>query len=226
MARVQASAVRGTLLQVDGSVPCVPSAKTCPHPPPHPGQSGGYWACTPSCPAPSPCCGLHTPPYRDRPRCVGVWVWVGGGVAAAVAGGGQRLRFLFFGTWKPAIPSASPPPDALPPPPCPHVQKYFHTTDATLALWLDWGPVAFCITVLPALWLLHRRRTGLATSIRLGLSACTLAALLRLAPEAMSPTGRTSPTALAITHIAQVRAIYRRPACTGWVACADMARRH
>ena len=81
-------------------------------------------------------------------------------------------------------------------------QSFFGTGNGTLALWLDWGPVAFCVTVLPALWLLHRRRTGLATSIRLGLTLCTVASLLRLLP--LVTGSHKGWGALAITHVAQV----------------------
>jgi hypothetical protein len=82
-------------------------------------------------------------------------------------------------------------------------QDFFSTPPDTLSLWLDWGPVAFCLTVLPALWLLHRSRAGLRVSIRLGLTLCALSAALRLVPAWLPRSQRGSAASLAITHIAQ-----------------------
>ena len=82
-------------------------------------------------------------------------------------------------------------------------QDFFATSPDTLSLWLDWGPVAFCFTVLPSLWLLHRSRAGLRVSIRLGLTLCTLSAALRLLPAWLPRAQRASALSLGVTHLAQ-----------------------
>ena len=82
-------------------------------------------------------------------------------------------------------------------------ESFFSTTQDTLGLWLNYGPIAFCVTCIPSLWLLHRSRAGLQLSIRLGLTLCTLASLLRLIPAWLPASQRGAPLALAVTHVAQ-----------------------
>jgi hypothetical protein len=84
-------------------------------------------------------------------------------------------------------------------------RDYLQTNNDTLNLWLNWGPVAFCFSVFPAQWLLSRARTGLRDSIRLGLSLCLLASLIRLYPTFLTPQQRLDQHTLciALTHIAQ-----------------------
>ena len=82
-------------------------------------------------------------------------------------------------------------------------EAYLHVDETTLDLWLDYGPIAFCVTVLPSMALLSARgTTGLRDSIRLGLCLCTLAAALRALPL-LFPSQFSAPGALALVHIAQ-----------------------
>jgi hypothetical protein len=82
-------------------------------------------------------------------------------------------------------------------------EAFFSTSQDTLGLWLNYGPIAFCFTVLPALWLLHRSRAGLRVSIRLGLTLCAFSAALRLLPAWLPASQRGSALSLAATHLAQ-----------------------
>ena len=86
--------------------------------------------------------------------------------------------------------------------------SWLSASPETLDLWLDWGPVAFCLSVLPSLWLLSSRRTGLQLSIRLGFALCSLAAALRCLPLLLPASARAAlgpghTACLAITHVAQ-----------------------
>ena len=80
-------------------------------------------------------------------------------------------------------------------------KAYLSCSDDTLSLFLDWGPVAFCLSVFPAQYLLSSSRSGLQRSIRLGYGLCLLAAALRLLPAALPPSQRAS--ALPAVHLAQ-----------------------
>jgi CP family cyanate transporter-like MFS transporter len=82
-------------------------------------------------------------------------------------------------------------------------EQYLNVSEATLDLWLDYGPIAFCVTVLPALSLLSARgAAGLRDSIRCGLCLCAFSAALRALPLAF-PSRFSAPGALALVHVAQ-----------------------
>ena len=88
-------------------------------------------------------------------------------------------------------------------------RDYLGVDDSALDLLLDWGPIAFCITVFPATWLLGARPDGLAISIRLGAALCFFAALLRCVPlivggDARAAAGTAAHSwTLAAVHIGQ-----------------------
>jgi hypothetical protein len=82
-------------------------------------------------------------------------------------------------------------------------KAFLRTTDDTLSLFLDWGPLAFCLSAFPAQYLLSASRSGLQRSIRLGFGLCLLAAALRLLPAWLPPAQRAQPAALAAVHLAQ-----------------------
>ena len=82
-------------------------------------------------------------------------------------------------------------------------KAYLGASDDTLSLFLDWGPIAFCLAAFPAQYLLSASRSGLQRSIRLGFALCLLAAALRLLPVALPPAQRGAPAALAAVHAAQ-----------------------
>ena len=75
--------------------------------------------------------------------------------------------------------------------------------DNTLDLWLDYGPIAFCLAVLPATALLtNRGPRGISDSIRVGLCLCAAAAGLRVVPMLL-PGGYNTRGGILLVHIAQ-----------------------
>jgi MFS family permease len=84
-------------------------------------------------------------------------------------------------------------------------KSFLQTDDATLDMWLDWGPVAYCCSVAPALWLLSSRRNGLQLSVRLASFLCLAASLLRCVPLLFSEEQRSanSVVLLGVIHAAQ-----------------------
>jgi hypothetical protein len=84
-------------------------------------------------------------------------------------------------------------------------RSWLNTDNQTLDLWLDWGPVGYCVSVAGALFLLSSRRDGLRISVRLAAGLCFTASLLRCVPIAMSPATRAAnhDAVLAIIHVAQ-----------------------
>jgi hypothetical protein len=102
----------------------------------------------------------------------------------------SALQSLLWMTWS-SVPVAS----------CAYLS--IPSCNATLDLWLDYGPIAFCIAVVPATALLSLRGPhGIRDAIRLGLALCTLASLARALPLIL-PGGYSTPGGIAIVHVAQ-----------------------
>lgn len=102
----------------------------------------------------------------------------------------SALQSLLWMTWS-SVPVAS----------CAYLS--IPSCNATLDLWLDYGPIAFCIAVVPATALLSQRGPrGISDAIRLGLLLCTLASLARALPLIL-PGGYNTPGGIAIVHVAQ-----------------------
>lgn len=65
-------------------------------------------------------------------------------------------------------------------------RDYLGVTDTTLDLWLDWGPIAFILSVFIASHLLSVRRDGLQLSMRIAACLCFCAAVVRCVPILLS----------------------------------------
>lgn len=84
-------------------------------------------------------------------------------------------------------------------------REWLQTDNQTLDLWLDWGPVAFCVAVIPATWLLGSSPRGLRWSMIVGAFMCTIASVLRCLPAVLDHSAVSSSNTgiLASIHIAQ-----------------------
>jgi hypothetical protein len=83
-------------------------------------------------------------------------------------------------------------------------RAYLGVSDATLDLWLNFGPIAFCISVAGASWVLLARPDGLRVSILAGAGLCFAASLLRCAPLLLPDGSRAGNAAgLAGVYVGQ-----------------------
>lgn len=88
-----------------------------------------------------------------------------------------------------------------------HAQAYLGCSAGTLDLFLDEGPILFCVAVFPAtLLLLRHPATGLRRSVVWASLLCFAASLLRALPAIMTNSSRAehAELILALTHIAQI----------------------
>lgn len=81
-------------------------------------------------------------------------------------------------------------------------RSYLGVDDATLDLWLDYGPIGYCVSIFFALWLLSSRRDGLRLSVILASVLCLLSSIVRLLPLWLPASSRSG--ALAAIHIGQL----------------------
>ena len=70
-------------------------------------------------------------------------------------------------------------------------REYLGVSDDTLDLLLDWGPIAYVLTI-PFLPALLKLRGGLRLSVQLAAWLAVLAALIRCVPALLSDQERTS----------------------------------
>ena len=98
------------------------------------------------------------------------------------------LQSLLWMTWS-SVPTQS--------------KEYLNVGDSTLDLWLNLGPIAYCVSVFLAAWVLLARPDGIRISVLLGSGLCFLASLIRSIPAVVSSDLRTSGRAIAAVHIGQ-----------------------
>ena len=82
-------------------------------------------------------------------------------------------------------------------------RDYLSVDDSTLDLWLDLGPIAFCITVWGAMYLLTERADGLRFSVLLAAALLCGASLLRSIPALLPAAQRSSTGSLACIYVGQ-----------------------
>ena len=111
-----------------------------------------------------------TPGAAWRPIATRWWVL---GIYSYIS----ALQSLLWMTWS-SVPDAS--------------KTYLGTDDATLDLWLNFGPIAYCGSVTLAAWLLLARPDGVRLSVLLGAGLCAAAALVRCAPLVLPPAQRAA----------------------------------
>ena len=68
-------------------------------------------------------------------------------------------------------------------------REWLNVDDSILNLLLAYGPIAFCISVLPSAALLNGHIDGLAKSVRLGAVLCVISAALRCVPCVQTERG-------------------------------------
>jgi hypothetical protein len=85
-------------------------------------------------------------------------------------------------------------------------RTYLSVNDATLNLWLDYGPIAFLVSVWYASHLLSASRFGLQSSIRVAACLCCVAATLRCLPLLFSSddlNGSDNSLVIGVIHVCQ-----------------------
>jgi hypothetical protein len=90
------------------------------------------------------------------------------------------------------------------------INTYFGTSDATLDLLLNWGPIVFIPVVPFASWLLGKPR-GLSIAMRIGAVLCVLACGVRAIPCLLGESVRTDPRSWGLLHVGQILNAGTRP---------------
>lgn len=98
------------------------------------------------------------------------------------------LQSLLWMTWS-SVPDAS--------------KAYLGVSDSTLDLYLNAGPIMYCVSVFAAAWVLLARPDGIRISIKAGAGLCFVASAVRCVPALLPAGMRSSSIALASVYIGQ-----------------------